>query len=124
MLKILFGDLRHGTIGYHSATMPLAVSFLATYTESFLKNKVKTKIFIEPEKLISSIQKDKPDVIALSNYVWNCDLGKYIFEDSEELNHNVISIAGGPEFPRDEIEGADYLRKEMRLTFMFIKKVK
>lgn len=117
MLKILFGDLRHGTIGYHSATMPLAVSFLATYTESFLKNKVKTKIFIEPEKLISSIQKDKPDVIALSNYVWNCDLGKYIFELAKGLNPDVISIAGGPEFPKDEIEGADYLRERNEIDF-------
>ena len=40
MLKILLADLRHKTIGSHSAVMPLAIGFLATYTESFLKKNV------------------------------------------------------------------------------------
>ena len=55
MLKILLADLRHKTIGTHSAVMPLAIGFLATYTESFLKNKVQTKIFIDPDKILKEI---------------------------------------------------------------------
>ena len=32
--------------------MPLAIGFLATIAQSFLKNKVKTKIFIDPNKIL------------------------------------------------------------------------
>ena len=46
MLKILLADLRHSTIGTHSAVMPLAIGFLATYTESFLKIKLKLKFLL------------------------------------------------------------------------------
>ena len=114
MLKILLADLRHSTIGTHSAVMPLAIGFLATYTESFLKNKVQTKIFIDPNKILKEIAKGDVDVIALSNYVWNCELGKFIFKSAKEINPDIVTVAGGPEFPRDESEGVDYLRREVK----------
>ena len=117
MLKILLADLRHKTIGSHSAVMPLAIGFLATYTESFLKNNVQTKIFIDPEKILKEIDKGDVDVVALSNYVWNCELGKYIFKVAKEMNPNIVTVAGGPEFPRDEFEGVDYLRERSEIDF-------
>ena len=117
MLKILLADLRHSTIGTHSAVMPLAIGFLATYTESFLKNKVKTKIFIDPNKILKEISKGDVDVVALSNYVWNCELGKFIFKSAKEINPDIVTVAGGPEFPRDESEGIIYLRERNEIDF-------
>lgn len=117
MLKILLADLRHSTIGTHSAVMPLAIGFLATYTESYLKNKVQTKIFIDPNKILKEISKGDADVVALSNYVWNCELGKFIFKSAKEINPDIVTVAGGPEFPRDESEGVDYLRERSEIDF-------
>ena len=41
----------------------------------------------------------KPDIIGISNYVWNSGLANSICKYAKKLNPNTLCILGGPEFP-------------------------
>ena len=40
-----------------------------------------------------------PDVIGVSNYIWNSDLSNFICDYAKKINPNVLTVLGGPEFP-------------------------
>ena len=81
MLKIALGDLRHKVGGRHSVFMPIGIGYIAAYTLSRLgKDKVKIKLYDDPEKIVKDIGNCKLDIIGLSNYSWNSELSRLIFE--------------------------------------------
>ena len=117
-MKIIIGDLRHSTVGRHSACMPLAVNMIANYTEAFLgKDKISIDIYDDGHEIIHAIEKEPPAILALSNYCWNCELGQLVFRLAKKASPQVVCIAGGPEFPRDIEEGGDYLRHRDEIDF-------
>ena len=117
-MKIIIGDLRHSTVGRHSACMPLAVNMIANYTEAFLgKDKISIDIYDDGHEIMHAIEKEPPAILALLNYFWNCELGQLVFRLAKKASPQVVCIAGGPEFPRDIEEGGDYLRHRDEIDF-------
>jgi len=99
-LKILLGDPRHFTVGVHSSFVPINIGYIA----SFLKNEIKDidieiELEVDPEKIFSKLDKWKPDILGLSNYVWNSSLSNWICEYTKKVNQSTLCILGGPEFP-------------------------
>ena len=99
-LKILLGDPRHFTVGVHSSFVPINIGYIA----SFLKNEIKDidieiELEVDPEKIFSKLDKWKPDILGLSNYVWNSSLSNWICEYAKKVNQTTLCILGGPEFP-------------------------
>ncbi len=100
IMKILLGDPRHDTVGTHSNYVPINIGYIATYLLKKIPNeKIDIKIETETEKIFQAIIDWKPDVIGLSNYVWNSSLSNRMCEIAKENNKNVLTILGGPEFP-------------------------
>jgi radical SAM superfamily enzyme YgiQ (UPF0313 family) len=99
-MKILLGDPRHDTVGTHSSYVPINIGYIATYlTKMIPEIKMDIKIVTETKEIFDLIETWKPDVIGLSNYVWNSTLSKRMCEIAKEKNPNILSILGGPEFP-------------------------
>ena len=99
-IKILLGDPRHETVGTHSQFVPIGIGYIATYLKKEIKDlDIELKLEVEPEKIFSALDEWKPDVIGLSNYVWNAELSNLICEYAKKLNQNTLCILGGPEFP-------------------------
>jgi len=99
-LKILLGDPRHYTVGAHSSFVPIGIGYIGTFLKKEIKNAViELKLEVDPEKIFSSVDEWKPDVIGLSNYVWNAELSNLICEYAKKINPNTLCILGGPEFP-------------------------
>ena len=99
-MKILLCDPRHDTVGTHSNYVPINIGYIAT----FLKKKITSvdlelEIVTETKEIFDLIETWKPDVIALSNYVWNSTLSNRMCEIAKEKNPNILTILGGPEFP-------------------------
>ena len=109
-IKIILGDLRHSTIGKHSAFMPIALGYIGSYAKAKLgDDQLELHIETDPNKMLDIVGKIKPDIVALSNYIWNCEVNQIIFQKSKRLNPKTICIAGGPEFPTDYNECLDFL---------------
>ncbi len=99
-MRILLGDPRHDTVGTHSNYVPINIGYIATYlTKMISGTKLDIKIVTETEEIFDLIESWKPDVIGLSNYVWNSTLSNRMCEIAKEKNPNILVILGGPEFP-------------------------
>ena len=117
-LKIALGDLRHDTIGRHSVYIPIGIGYIASYLLSkFDSNDVEVRLFDEPNKIFKDIADWNPDIIGLSNYCWNTNLSKKVFQYAKNRNPQVICVSGGPEFPTDLKECTDYLLERNEIDF-------
>jgi len=100
-MKIFLGDLVHTWEQTGTWTIPLNLGYVASYTSKYL-NKTgidsNFKLFKDPQKMIDCIKREKPDVVALSHYVWNMKLNHRVFEIVKKHVPNALTIGGGPYF--------------------------
>jgi radical SAM superfamily enzyme YgiQ (UPF0313 family) len=97
-MKVFLGDLVH-TWGKTSVwTMPLNIGFVASYAQSQLSRDVTFQLFKRPELMIDAIKTEKPDVVALSYYVWNMNLTRRVFQVAREHCPDALRVGGGPVF--------------------------
>ena len=73
-MKIFLGDLVHTWNKVSVWTMPLNIGYIAAYAEKYLPCNFEFKLFKDPELMIKAIKEEKPDIVALSFYVWNLNL--------------------------------------------------
>jgi radical SAM superfamily enzyme YgiQ (UPF0313 family) len=102
-IKILLADPRHNTVGIHSNCVPIGIGYIASYVFSEFQDNEKIKIDIKLSTNINetlNIIKDwKPDILGVSNYIWNASASNLICEYAKKQNQNTLCILGGPEFP-------------------------
>ena len=117
-IKIALGDLRHETVGRHSSFMPIGIGYIASYTLSKIgQDTLDIRLYDNPDNLIKDINNWKPKIIGLSNYCWNTELSSLIFKYTKKIIPEVISIAGGPEFPNEHEKCKAYLAKRSMIDF-------
>ena len=99
-VRLLLGDPRHYTVGAHSNYIPINIGYIATFLKQEIKDiDIDIRLEVDPETIFSVIDSWKPDVVGMSNYVWNASLTNVICEYAKKLNQNTLCILGGPEFP-------------------------
>ncbi len=117
-LKIALGDLRHSTIGKHSIYAPLGIGYLTTYLlKEMPEGSVEVRLFDDPDELLADADEWCPDVVGLANYCWNSDLNYQVFSLLKEDRPDTIAICGGPEFPPELDERAQYLNERPYIDF-------
>ena len=116
-MKIALGDLRHRTLGRHSVLMPLGIGLIASYLKKNMQKEVDIRLYEDPTKLLREINIWKPNIIGLSNYMWNAELNRLIFSYAKQHLRDVVCVAGGPEFPVDMEECKDFLTKRPEIDF-------
>ena len=88
-IKILLGDPRHNTVGSHSNYVPIGIGYIGSnLKKQFEKsnNEIELKLATDPREIFIILEKWKPNVIGLSNYVWNSDLSYLICLHAKKLN--------------------------------------
>jgi hypothetical protein len=100
-LRILLGDPRHDAVLVHNNIVPLGIGYIGSYLIEKLKNtiNVELKLSIQPEEIFDLLDNWKPDIIGISNYIWNSSLSNLICNYAKKKNTNTLCILGGPEFP-------------------------
>ena len=79
--------------------------FLSIYDELKLelnlkvKDNIKLKISTDPKEIFDLLKNWKPDIVGISNYIWNSNLANSICKQAKKNNPNTLCILGGPEFP-------------------------
>jgi radical SAM superfamily enzyme YgiQ (UPF0313 family) len=100
-LQIFLGDLTYDTVGLSTEVFPLNIGYIASYCKKNFGDDVQISLFKYIDKLEFAINENVPDIIGLSNYAWNYKIGLEMFSIVKKINSNVLTVWGGPNFPRD-----------------------
>ena len=79
-LKIYLADLTYATISLATDSFPLNISFVTAYCKKKFGNNVDIKLFKYPNDLEKAIRDARPDILGMSNYPWNFNLGLTFFK--------------------------------------------
>ncbi|MGE0417899.1 MAG: radical SAM protein [Acetobacteraceae bacterium] len=78
--------------------MPLGIAYMKAVMDRDSRD-VSSRLFVYPQRLLESLKNDPPDILMLSNYVWNEALSHEFFRIAKLLNPNVLTVMGGPNIP-------------------------
>ena len=101
MLNVYLADLRHNFGGVHSTDcMPLGIGYMkAVMNRDLAPDEVHSEVFAYPLELLEAIESRPPDVLMVSNYVWNEALSRLCLRRAKRLNPRVLNVMGGPNIP-------------------------
>ena len=119
-LIIYIGDLTHNYMKVANETMPLGVAYIKTYLEKKLGSHVRCKLFRYPDKILAAIDQTPPDVIMVSNYVWNEALSLFALKYAKSINPKVLTVMGGPNFPLETKKQETWIRNQSDLDIFII----
>jgi len=99
-IKLLLLDPRHKTRGVHNSYVPINIGYIAEYVKAIVKDvNLEVELSTDTDETFSLLKNWKPNIVAISNYVWNAAFSYSLCEQAKELNPNTLCILGGPEFP-------------------------
>lgn len=79
------------------SSVPLNIGYLKSALVDTFSDDVEVVLFKYPEKLLEAIEKRPPDILGLSNYMWNRNLSLFIAKYvKEKISKNVFIVFGGP----------------------------
>jgi radical SAM superfamily enzyme YgiQ (UPF0313 family) len=100
-LKIYLGDITYDTVSLSTDAIPLAIGYVAAYCKKIYGSKTEITLFKYLEDLEQALVDSPPDIIGLSNYSWNQNIGLEMFNIARKSNPDVLTVWGGPNFPID-----------------------
>lgn len=90
--------------------MPIGIAYIASYVSSQIdSDDIEVRLYDRPNEILKDIEQWIPDVVGLSNYCWNTELSRAVFNYAKGLNPETVCVGGGPEFSTDQTECRDYL---------------
>jgi radical SAM superfamily enzyme YgiQ (UPF0313 family) len=77
--------------------MPLGVAYIkAVMDREDTEHAVDSRLFVYPDRLLEAMRQNPPDVLMLSNYVWNEALSQRFFSIAKQMNPKILTVMGGP----------------------------
>lgn len=100
--KIYIADLRH-IVGNLVANpcMPLGIAYMKAVMDRDLPE-VDSKLFVYPDHLLEEMKSDAPDVLMLTNYIWNDRLARHFSQVAKRLRPDALVVVGGPNIHVEE----------------------
>lgn len=108
---VYLADLRHNYGSVMSIdTMPLSVGFMkAVMDKEFTESEIGTRIFAYPDVLLEAMKANPPDVLMVSNYLWNEELGHFFLRRAKQVNPATLTVMGGPNISNEPFRQIQYL---------------
>jgi radical SAM superfamily enzyme YgiQ (UPF0313 family) len=112
---VYLADLRHNWAGVlTSDCMPLGIAYVKAVMDRDLPE-VESRMFAYPANLYQAIGERVPDVLMVSNYLWNEELGFLFARMVKELNPRALVVMGGPNIPIEEPRQVQYFNARPEL---------
>src|SRR3954465_2534939 len=93
-MRVYLGDLRYNYSGVlANDCMPLGVAYMKAVMDRD-EPEIDSRVFVYSSSLQSAIVNDPPDVLMLSNYVWNEELSFYFGRLAKQVNPNTLVVMG------------------------------
>ena len=119
-MLIYIGDLTHNYKMVSNETMPLGVAYIKAYLKKKFGDTIEYKLFRYPNVILKNLKEKVPDVLMLSNYIWNESLSLFIISKAKKLSPNTVTIMGGPNFCLDHEKQKEFMRTHIYLDFYIV----
>ena len=116
-LKIYLADLTYNTVSLATDSLPLNIGFVAAYCKQQFGEKVDIKLFKYSQDLEKAIKDSAPDILGMSNYPWNFNLGLSFFKIIKEISPNTVTVMGGPNIPLYDEDRTSFILKNPLIDF-------
>jgi len=100
-MRIFLSDLTYNTNRVSTEALPINIGYIASYCLKKFPNDVEISLFKYHQELEKAIEENPPDVLGLSNYIWNSNLSIEILNKFSKINPDGLRVMGGPNFPLD-----------------------
>lgn len=109
MTSVYLADLRYFYSGVlANDCMPLGVAYMKAVMDRDLPE-VRSRLFVYPEKLLSAIQDNPPDVLMLSNYMWCEAISIHFARLMKRIRPQTLVVMGGPNISLETDRQKEYL---------------
>lgn len=116
-LTIYLGDLTYTTLSLATDAFPLNVGFIAAYARKCFGNDIDIRLFKYIPDLEQALAERPPDILGLSNYPWNFNLGLEFFRMARSISPDTICVMGGPNIPLEEEPRKQFIRHHPQIDF-------
>jgi radical SAM superfamily enzyme YgiQ (UPF0313 family) len=116
-LSIYLGDLTYTTLSLATDAFPLNVGFIAAYANERFGKEIDIKLFKYVDDLEQAMNEAPPDILGLSNYPWNFNLGLEFFRMSREVSPKTICVMGGPNIPLEDEARQEFVKRNPLIDF-------
>jgi radical SAM superfamily enzyme YgiQ (UPF0313 family) len=97
--NVYLADLRYNYSGVlANDCMPLGVAYIKAVMDQALPQ-VQSRLFAYPDKLWDAINENPPDVLMVSNYLWNEALSFHFAKLVKSIRPETLVVMGGPNIP-------------------------
>ena len=100
-LKIYLSNLTYDTLSIATDAFPLNIGCIASYSQKKFEDKIDLTLFKYIDELDRGIHDSPPDILGMSNYIWNYNVALEFFRMMKEINPQTLLVWGGPNFPLD-----------------------
>ena len=116
-LSVYLGDLTYTTLSLATDAFPLNIGFIAAYADKRFGKEIDLKLFKYVDDLEQAINERPPDILGLSNYPWNFNLGLEFFRMSREVSPKTICVMGGPNIPLEDEARREFVKRNPLIDF-------
>jgi len=116
-LTVYLGDLTYTTLSLATDAFPLNIGFIAAYAAKSFGKEIDLRLFKYVEDLEQAIHEAPPDIIGLSNYPWNFNLGLEFFRMTQAVSPQTIRVMGGPNIPLDDELRSQFIKRNPLIDF-------
>jgi len=104
-MLIHIAQLSHSNSGvYQNYCFPLAAGFIAAYLSEVFGSKVEIEVFKSVDDLSDTIDRKPPDILMLSNYLWNHNLNITFAASMRRHHPDTLILFGGPNISVDNAD--------------------
>lgn len=93
--------MTYDTLSIATDAFPLNIGYIASYVNKKFGDKVDFTLFKYVDDLDRSIHESPPQILGMSNYIWNYNISYEFFRIMKKINPNTLLVWGGPNFPLD-----------------------
>jgi radical SAM superfamily enzyme YgiQ (UPF0313 family) len=106
---VYLADLRHNFSGVlANDCMPLGVAYMKAVMDRDLPD-VQSRLFAYPDRLWAALENEPPDVLMLSNYMWNEWLSFHFAKLAKRVRPETLVVMGGPNICLEAERQLDYV---------------
>jgi radical SAM superfamily enzyme YgiQ (UPF0313 family) len=110
-VKVYLADLRYDYSGVlANDCTPLGIAYMkAVMDKEGLGREIDSRLFVYPARLLEALKRDAPDVLMVSNYVWNESLSYYFCKVAKSISSRTLTVMGGPNISLEPERQVAYL---------------
>ena len=103
---------------YQNKCFPLAIGYIAAYLKKIFTSDVQVELFKSPSDFCSALETSEPNIVMLSNYMWNEALTLVFARKIKERYPDALIVLGGPNISLDAVERERFMRENPALDIL------